>query len=158
MRVTGTLSVGEDGVQALARCASPKAKVRMEMWVKHLLGVASGTVKRTCVVQVGGSGKKRDDWSAEGLDAEAAKRELGEWVEAWIEWRGRAAPFSPEASQKCAEGKDGEQVLKAWKGDRDGGQDVYQMREFGTRGPMEREGFGELAGGLMGQLAEGKAR
>ena len=158
VRVTGTLSVGEDGVQALARCASPKAKVRMEMWVKHLLGVASGTVKRTCVVQVGGSGKKRDDWSAEGMDAAAAQRKLGEWVEAWIEWRGRAAPFSPEASQKCAEGKDGEQVLKAWEGDRDGGQDVYQVREFGTRGPMEREGFGELAGRLMGQLAEGKAR
>lgn len=158
VRVTGTLSVGEDGVQALARCANPKAKVRMEMWVKHLLGVASGTVARTCVAQVGGSNKKRDDWSAAELGAEAAKRELGGWVAAYLEWRGRAAPFSPEASQTCAEGKDGANVLGAWEKDFDGGRDVYQLREFGRRGPMAREGFKELAGRLMGPLAKGKAR
>jgi exonuclease V gamma subunit len=158
VRVTGTLSVGEDGIQALARCANPKAKVRMEMWVKHLLGVASGTVKRTCVAQVGKSGRKRDDWSAAELDAEAAKRELGGWVAAYLEWRGRAAPFSPEASQACAEGRDAAKVLGAWEEDFDGGEDVYQVREFGARGPMGREGFGELAGRLMGPLAKGKAR
>ena len=65
------------------------------------------------------------------------------------------ARFPDVQTLAAAEERD---VLKAWEGDRDGGQDVYQMREFGTQGPMGREGFGELAGRLMGQLAEGKAR
>lgn len=159
VRVTGTLAVGENGVQPLARCARPKARVRMEMWVKHLLGVASGMVQQTCVVQVRGDSRKRDDWSAEGLGAEAAKAELGKWVAAWAEWRGRVAPFSPEtsakfAARKNAGDKDTGKALKTWQEDFEGGKDAYQMREFGRRGPMGREGFAELADGLMGPIGK----
>lgn len=153
IHVTGMLEVGEgDRVQPMARCSSPKARVRMEMWVKHLLGVASGEVKRTCVAQVGKSSKKLDDWRAEELGVEEAKRQLGQWAGAYLAWRGRAAPFSPEASANFAEDKDAAKVLKAWQDDFEGGKDVYQMREFGRRGPMNREGFGELGKQLMGQL------
>ena len=155
IHVTGMLEVGEsDGVQPMARCSSPKARVRMEMWVKHLLGVASGKVKRTCVAQVGKSSKKLDDWRAEELGVEEAKRQLRQWAGAYLAWRGRAAPFSPEASANFAEDKDAAKVLKAWQDDFEGGKDVYQMREFGRRGPMNREGFGELGKQLMGQLAK----
>ena len=96
------------------------------MWVKHLLGVSSGEVKRTCVVQVG-SNKKRDDWRADGSGTEEATRQLGQWVGAYLAWRGRAAPFSPEASAKFAECKDAAKALKAWQEDFDGGKEVYQM-------------------------------
>jgi len=159
VRVTGTLAVGGDGTQAVARCAKPKAKVRMEMWVKHLLGVAAGNVARTCVAQVVGaasgkpaSQKQVDDWSAAGLDAEAAKEKLGEWVKVYLEGRGRALPFSPEASAKSAEGAEAAKVLTAWEEDYDGGKDAYQTREFGRKGPMKDEGFERLAKGLMGQI------
>lgn len=159
VRVTGTLAVGEDKVQALARCAKPKAKVRMEMWVKHLLGVAAERVTRTCVAQVVGaaSGKQAsqrqvDDWSAAGLDPEAAKEKLGEWVKVYMEGQGRAVPFSPEASAKFTEGAEADKVLKAWEEDYDGGKDAYQMREFGRKGPMKDEGFERLARGLMGKI------
>ncbi len=154
VRVTGTLSVGEDGVQALARCANPKARVRLEMWVKHLLGVASGKVQRTCVVQVKGDTKKRDDWPSAGSDSEAARKQLGKWVAAWAKWRGRVAPFSPEASTMFAARKDASKVLKAWQDDFEGGKDAYQMREFGRRGPMSREDFEKLADDLMGQIGQ----
>lgn len=159
VRVTGTLSVGEDGTQPMARCAKPKAKVRMEMWVKHLLGVAEGKVTRTCVAQIVGaasgeqaSQRQVDDWRAAELDAEAAKEKLGEWVKVYMEGQGRAVPFSPEASAKFTGGADAAKVLETWEEDYDGGKDAYQMREFGRKGPMNREGFGELAKGLMGQI------
>jgi exonuclease V gamma subunit len=140
VRVTGTLSVGEDGTQAMARCASAKSRVRMEMWVKHLLGVASGVASRTCLAQIG-SPSQCDDWGGEGMDAAAAKRELGKWVRAYGEWRGRAAPFEPESSAKFAETGDAESARDTWRKN----ADVYQTREFGSRGPVGRESFGELA-------------
>ena len=159
VRVTGTLSVGEDGTQPMARCAKPKAKVRMEMWVKHLLGVAEGKVTRTCVAQIVGaasgeqaSQRQVDDWRAAVLDAEAAKEKLGEWVKVYMGGQGRAVPFSPEASAKFTGGADAAKVLETWEEDYDGGKGAYQMREFGRKGPMNREGFGELAKGLMGQI------
>lgn len=153
VRVTGTLEVGADGVQPKARCAGPKERVRMEMWVKHLLGVASGTVKRTCLVQIGtGSNKQGDDWDAAGMDAAEAKRALAEWVKAYAEWRRGAAPFHPAASAEFAASGDAEAARSVWVDDGDGGEDVYQAHEFGAEGPVGREAFGELAGRLMGPI------
>jgi exodeoxyribonuclease V gamma subunit len=148
IRVTGTLAVGENRVQPKARCSTPKARVRMEMWVKHLLGVASGKVKRTCVVQVGSS-IQHDDWREEELGMEEAKRLLGQWVGAFMAWRGRAAPFSPEASAAFAASANSAAVRKAWKKDHEGGGDAYQMMEFGLRGPSGRKEFAELARELL---------
>lgn len=153
VRVTGMLEVGADGVQPKARCAGPKERVRMEMWVKHLLGVAAGTVKRTCLVQIGNGNSNRqgDDWSAEGMEA-AAKCALAEWVKAYAEWRRGAAPFSPAASAAFAASGDTEAARSVWEEDGDGGGDVYQAREFGAEGPVGRAAFGDLARRLMGQL------
>jgi exodeoxyribonuclease V gamma subunit len=153
VRVTGRLEAGADGVQPKVRCASPKERVRMEMWVKHLLGVAAGAVKRTCLVQLGGgSAKQGDDWGPEGLDAAAAKRELAEWVKAYAEWRRGAAPFHPAASAAFAASGDAEKAREAWREDADGGDDVCQVREFGAEGPVDRAEFGDLAMRLMGPI------
>ena len=50
--------------------------------------------------------------------------------------------------------QDVSKVLKVWQDDFEGGKDAYQMREFGRRGPMRREGFEKLADGLMGQIGQ----
>ena len=147
--VTGTLNVGADGVQPKALCADPKARVRMEMWVKHLLGVASEKVERTCLVQIGNRGRQGDDWETKGGDAPKAKRELAEWVKAYAEWRDGVAPFSPTASADYALSENADHARSVWQGDRDGRGDAYQAREFGAGGPMARAEFGDLANRLM---------
>ena len=126
----------------------------MEMWVKHLLGVASGTVKRTCLVQIGSGSNNRqgDDWSAAGMDAAAAKYALAKWVKAYAEWRRGAAPFSPAASAAFAASGDAEAARSVWADDGDGGGDVYQAREFGAEGPVGQAAFGDLARRLMGPI------
>ena len=154
IRVTGTLKINEAaGVQPMVRCSTPKAHVRMEMWVKHLLGVAKEKVKRTCLLQFKSvKALQGDDWSAESMDKESAKRELAAWVKAYAEWRRGVAPFSPAASADYAMSGNAETARSVWQGDRDGRGDAYQAREFGAGGPMAREEFGDLAKRLMGAI------
>ena len=47
---------------------------------------------------------------------------------------------------------DAAKARKAWEEDADGGEDVFQLREFGPGGPVARAEFGDLAMRLMGPI------